>query len=106
MNAIIRALDAGRDCAIAAAEADYQKFKQFDSRGMEGSAARANDSYKQRRAALRVIEAARAHARLLPDLADALRWALSQVEDDMDPDHRAALTAARKVLALAEERQP
>ena len=30
----------------------------------------------------------------------------TQIEDDLDPDHRAALTAARKVLALAEERQP
>ena len=105
MDAIIRALDAGRDCAIAAAEADYQKFKQFDSRGMEGSAARANDSYKQRRAALHVIEAARAQARLLPDLVGALRWALSQVEDDPDPDHRAALATARGVLAQAEEGQ-
>jgi hypothetical protein len=73
---------------------------------MQGSAARANDSYRQRMAALQVIETARAQARLLPELMDALRWALSQVEDDMDPDHRAALTAARKVLALAEEGQP
>jgi hypothetical protein len=69
---------------------------------MQASAARAHESYKQRMAALQVIEAARTQARLLPELVDALRWALSQVDDDLDPDHRAALTGARKVLAQAE----
>lgn len=102
IDSIIRALDAGRDCAIAAGEADYQYAQRLDRQGMQASAARANDSYKQRMAALHVIEAARTHARLFPDLVEALRWALSQVEDDLDPDHRAALTAARKVLAQAE----
>jgi len=106
MDAIIRALDAGRDCAIAAGEADYQYAQQLERQGMQGSAARAHDSYRQRMAALQVIESARVQARLLPDLVSALRWALSQIEDDMDPDHRAALTAARKVLAQAEEGQP
>lgn len=105
MDSIIRALDAGRDCAIAAGEADYQFAQQLERQGMQGSAARAHDSYRQRMAALQVIQAAREHARLLPELVDALRWALSQVEDDMDPDHRAALTAARKVLAQAERGQ-
>ncbi len=105
MDAIIRALDAGRDCAIAAAKADYQSARQLERLGMQGSAARANDSYRRRMAALHVIEAARAHARLIPDLVEALRWALSQVEDDMDPNHRAALATARGVLAQAERGQ-
>ena len=102
MDSIIKALDAGRDCAIAAGEADYQFAQQLNRQGMQGSAARAHDSYRQRMAALQVIESARSHARLLPELVDALRWALSQIEDDLDPDHRAALTGARKVLAQAE----
>ena len=106
MNSILQALDAGRDCAIAAGEADYQSARQLERQGMQGSAARAQDSYKQRMAALQVIEAAREQARLLPELVDALRWTLSQIEDDMDPDHRAALAAARKVLAQAERGQP
>lgn len=106
MESIFRALDAGRDCAMAAAEADYQNAQQLERRGMQGSAARANDSYQRRMAALQVIEAARARARLLPDLVGALRWALSQIEDDLDPDHRAALATARDVLAQAERGQP
>lgn len=106
MDSIIKALDAGRDCAIAAGEADYQFAQQLNRQGMQGSAARAHDSYRQRMAALQVIESARAQARLLPDLVGALRWSLSQIEDDMDPDHRAALTAAHKVLAQAERGQP
>jgi hypothetical protein len=102
IDSIIKALDAGRDCAIAAAEADYQSAQHLERQGMQGSAARAHESYKQRMAALQVIEAARTQARLLPELVAALRWALSQIEDDLDPDHRAALTGARKVLAQAE----
>ena len=105
MDSIIKALEAGRDCAIAAGEADYQSARQLERQGMQGSAARAHDSYKQRMAALQVIESARAQARLLPDLVGALRWALSQIEDDLDPDHRAALAAAHKVLAQAERGQ-
>lgn len=105
MDSIIKALEAGRDCAIAAGEADYQNAKQLERQGMQGSAARAHESYRQRMAALQVIEAARAQARLLPDLVGALCWALSQIEDDLDPDHRAALAAARKVLAKAERGQ-
>lgn len=35
------------------------------------------------------------------ELADALRWALGQIEDDLDPGHQAALTAARAALAAA-----
>lgn len=102
IDSIIRALDAGRDCAIAAGEADYQSAQRLDRQGMQASAARAHESYRQRMAALQVIETARAQARLLPELVDALRWALSQIDDDLDPDHRAALTGARKVLAQAE----
>ena len=105
MDSIIKALDAGRDCAIAAGEADYQFAQQLNRQGMQGSAARAHDSYRQRMAALQVIESARVQARLLPDLVGALRWALSQIEDDLDPDHRAALTGARKVLDKAERGQ-
>lgn len=42
-----------------------------------------------------------ANARLFtkaPDLRDALRWALDQIEDDLDPDHQAALAHARSLL--------
>lgn len=79
MNSILQALDAGRDCAIAAGEADYQSARQLERQGMQGSAARAQDSYKQRMAALQVIEAARAQARLLPDLADLAKVAFRSV---------------------------
>lgn len=50
------------------------------------------------------VAEAEANARLIaaaPDLADALRWALDQIEDDLDPDHQAALAAARAALAAA-----
>ena len=36
--------------------------------------------------------------RLIFELADALEWALDQVEDDLDLEHRAAVEAARKTL--------
>lgn len=36
-----------------------------------------------------------------PDLADALDWALDQIEDDLSPDHQEALDHARAVLARA-----
>lgn len=36
--------------------------------------------------------------RLIFELADALEWALDQVEDDLDLDRRAAVEAARKTL--------
>ena len=42
-----------------------------------------------------------ANARLIakaPDLRDALAWALDQIEDDLDPDHQAALAHARSLL--------
>jgi hypothetical protein len=45
-----------------------------------------------------------ANARLIanaPALAEALAWALDQIDDDPDPDHRAALDHARDVLARA-----
>ena len=35
------------------------------------------------------------------EVTDALRWALNQIEDDLDPDHQAALDAARATLAKA-----
>lgn len=37
----------------------------------------------------------------LVELADALRWALQQIEDDLDPDHQAAMAAAWEALAKA-----
>ena len=36
-----------------------------------------------------------------PDLLAALQWALWQIEDSLDPDHRAALESARAVAARA-----
>ena len=42
-----------------------------------------------------------ANARLIakaPDLKAALAWALDQIEDDLDPDHQAALAHARSLL--------
>ena len=44
------------------------------------------------------------NARLIaaaPELADALAWALEQIEDDLDPYHQQALAHARAVLAQA-----
>jgi hypothetical protein len=35
-------------------------------------------------------------------LADALRWALNQLDDDLDLDHRQALADARALLARIE----
>ncbi len=35
------------------------------------------------------------------ELADALAWALEQIEDDLSPDHQEALAHARRVLARA-----
>ena len=32
------------------------------------------------------------------ELVDALRWALDQIDDDPDPDHIAALAAARALV--------
>ena len=40
--------------------------------------------------AVALIEAA-------PDLLAALQWALSQIEDSLDPDHQAALESARAI---------
>lgn len=37
-------------------------------------------------------------AQYLMQLRDALRWALDQIEDDLDPDHQAALEAARNLV--------
>lgn len=36
-----------------------------------------------------------------PDLLAALQWALSQIDDDLDPDHQAAMRAAHKTVARA-----
>ena len=41
---------------------------------------------------------------LIAELAEALEWALNQIEDDLDPDHQAAMKAARRTLAEAEAR--
>ena len=45
-----------------------------------------------------------ANARLIaaaPDLLNALGWALTQVDDDLCPDHQAALNAAYAAIAKA-----
>lgn len=50
------------------------------------------------------LEETQANARLIvesPALAEALAWALAQIEDDLDPDHQAALEAAKATLARA-----
>jgi hypothetical protein len=39
---------------------------------------------------------------LMLDLAEALAWALEQIEDDLDPGHQEALEHARAVLARAQ----
>jgi hypothetical protein len=44
----------------------------------------------------------RAIVEAAPDMADALAWALDQIEDDLCPDHQAALEHARAVLARAQ----
>jgi hypothetical protein len=36
-----------------------------------------------------------------PELLEALKWALDQINDDLDPDHQAALEAAHAVVAKA-----
>jgi hypothetical protein len=38
---------------------------------------------------------------LIDEMAAALRWALDQIEDSLDPDHQAALAAAHQTLAKA-----
>jgi len=40
------------------------------------------------------------------DLSEALEWALDQIDDDPDPDHRAALDHARAMLARALGAEP
>jgi hypothetical protein len=35
------------------------------------------------------------------ELRAALTWALDQIDDDLDPDHQAALAAAHKALESA-----
>ena len=40
-------------------------------------------------------------AQYLMQLRDSLRWALGRIEDDPDPDHQAALEAARALIADA-----
>ena len=40
-----------------------------------------------------------------PELLDALRWALDQIEDDLDPDHQAALSAAQDLVERLSEVQ-
>ena len=36
-----------------------------------------------------------------PELLDALQWAVSQIEDDLDPEHGATLAHVRAVIAKA-----
>ena len=40
-----------------------------------------------------------------PDLLEALEWALDQIDDDLDPDHQAALKAAHNALKRAKGQQ-
>jgi hypothetical protein len=40
---------------------------------------------------------------LSPNLAEALEWALNQIDDDLDPDHQAALAAAWQTLNEAKQ---
>lgn len=47
------------------------------------------------------VECSERDARLIaraPELRAALAWALDQIEDDLDPDHQAALAHARSLL--------
>jgi len=46
-----------------------------------------------------------ANARLIaaaPELLDALKWAVQQIEDDLDPDHQTAMDACLAAIARAE----
>lgn len=45
-----------------------------------------------------IVRAVNAH----DAMREALAWALDQIEDDLDLDHQAALSAARAALALAD----
>jgi hypothetical protein len=51
----------------------------------------ADERWERRRARVRT----RAH---IERLETALRWALEQIEDDLDPDHQAALVDAWDLL--------
>lgn len=42
-----------------------------------------------------------AQPNLVPELLKALRWALEQIEDSLDPDHKATLASARALVAKA-----
>jgi hypothetical protein len=49
-------------------------------------------------------EESKANANLIasaPDLLSALEWALGQIEDDLCPDHQAALDGCRAAIAKA-----
>lgn len=48
-----------------------------------------------------IVDDARGQAGTRGELVDALEWALDQIDDDLDLDHRAALEHARDVLARA-----
>ena len=41
-----------------------------------------------------------------PDLLVALQWALSQMDDDLDPDHQEAMKAAHETVARALQGAP
>lgn len=44
------------------------------------------------------IERSNCYQRQRNQVVDALRWALNQIDDDLDLDHRAALESARATL--------
>lgn len=46
-----------------------------------------------------------ANARLIaagPELLEALKWAVQQIEDDLDPDHQTAMNACLAAISKAE----
>jgi hypothetical protein len=44
-----------------------------------------------------------AAAPLVPQLLESLEWAVDQIDDDLCPDHQAALEACRALIAKTKE---
>jgi hypothetical protein len=54
------------------------------------------------------VEEMWANARLIaaaPEMLEALKWAVQQIEDDLDPDHREAMDACLAAISKAEGRE-